>query len=147
MAAAIRISQEQGGTTKKGGGGGGKPVSKGVAAEGTTKSKGGVNQTTKGLYKKGGSSSVVHLYPPGDVHPHHSAEPGMTCMLCGNPSHRAQTCEQAINEHQPSAPESEVCSILPSGEPGGWPSVVTAFNALQKATPAGQENLLCTKRK
>ena len=71
----------------------------------------------------------------------------MTCMLCGAKSHRAQTCEQAINEHQPTAPESKLCSILPSGEPGGWPSVVTAFNALQKATPAGQENLLFTKRK
>ena len=99
------------------------------------------------LYKKGGSSSVVHLYPLGDVHPRHSKEQGMTCMLCGAKSHRAQTCEQAINQHQPTAPESKLCSILPSGEPGGWPSVVTAFNALQKASPAGQENLLFTKRK
>ena len=67
-------------------------------------------------------------------------------MLCGTPSHRVRTCEQALNEHQPSAPESKLSSFLPSGEPGGWPSVVTAFNALQKATPAGQENLLFKRK-
>jgi len=145
MQAAINRSRERESSPLKGSGGGTKPKTSkgsggGAGAEATPRK--GTDQETKNLYKLGGNKSVVRLYSPGAVHPSQYEEPGMTCMLCGAPSHRAQTCEQAINDHQHFATESKLCSLLSNGKPGGWPSVVAAFNGLQKASAEGQKNLL-----